>query len=509
MSKLMTNEYVKEIQQVIKIQHYSRFDLFHQALPADGKLEKINLIYGPNGSGKTALSLIAQSLATRKDDIIVKKENKFLLKPSLPKIELLANNNTRIIFSNGHWNSYLTGRVKIFNSYFISNNVYIFNVEDNGFSILELMSAQDAINVKKLIKNIKHAEKRKVRLRHYIKRLKREAVDERIIEQKHKNIEDIISYVEPLKHKYSKIINSYFERVIEEINIILGQFQADFRVKLHRTVLIKKGNYSRISSKILFDIYSADEKHRFVSRDQKISMDYVLSDGDKSSLAFAVYTSLLKLNQQLKKQIVFIDDPFTSMDSDRRHNTIMYLMDIIRNCSQVFITSHDKQFLNDVSREIRRLDGGKYQNQCLNLQIDKYNYGKSKIRVGNFNRVNLDNVIYDKFKEFIRMDKQYSLIELKDLGQNIRPLLEDAFKFKFPDYYVEGQTWLKSYLDFIRLSDDKHYQDFRRLKSYLSDFGSVLSYTAKFNHSNRDLMEVNEAELRSEIERTLKLFSAI
>lgn len=238
-------------------------------------------------------------------------------------------------------------------------------------------------------------------------------------------------------------------------------------------------------------------------------MDYVLSDGDKSSLAFAVYTSLLKLNQQLKKQIVFIDDPFTSMDSDRRHNTIMYLMDIIRNCSQVFITSHDKQFLNDVSREIRRLDGGKYQNQCLNLQIDKYNYGKSKIRVGNFNRVNLDNVIYDKFKEFIRMDKQYSLIELKDLGQNIRPLLEDAFKFKFPDYYVEGQTWLKSYLDFIRLSDDKHYQDFRRLKSYLSDFGSVLSYTAKFNHSNRDLMEVNEAELRSEIERTLKLFSAI
>ena len=152
MSKLMTNEYVKEIQQVIKIQHYSRFDLFHQALPADGKLEKINLIYGPNGSGKTALSLIAQSLATRKDDIIVKKENKFLLKPSLPKIELLANNNTRIIFSNGHWNSYLTGRVKIFNSYFISNNVYIFNVEDNGFSILELMSAQDAINVKKLLK---------------------------------------------------------------------------------------------------------------------------------------------------------------------------------------------------------------------------------------------------------------------------------------------------------------------------------------------------------------------
>ena len=98
MSKLMTNEYVKEIQQVIKIQHYSRFDLFHQAFPADGKLEKINLIYGPNGSGKTALSLIAQSLATRKDDIIVKKENKFLPKPSLPKIELLTNNNTRIIY---------------------------------------------------------------------------------------------------------------------------------------------------------------------------------------------------------------------------------------------------------------------------------------------------------------------------------------------------------------------------------------------------------------------------
>lgn len=510
MCKSMTEEYVKAIKQIIKIQHYSRFDLFYPALPNEGKLKKINLIYGPNGSGKTALSLIAQSLATKKDYIIVKKENKFLAKPSLPEIELLTNNNTKIIFSNGQWNSHLVGRIKIFNSYFIGNNVYTFNIEDNGFSILELMSPSRAAYVKKIVKNIKRTEKRKTKLRHYIKGLKKRHANKDLIMQKKKNVSSMASYIEPLKKEYKEIINSYFERVINEINKILNQFQADFRVKLHNVVFIKQGNYSRILSKILFDVYSADEKHRFVSRDQEISMDYVLSDGDKSSLSFAVYMSLLKLNQKPENQIIFIDDPFTSMDSDRRHSTIMYLMDIIQQCSQVFITSHDKHFLNDVNKEIARLDGGKYQDQCLELQIDKYNYGKSKVSLGDFKTVDLDAAVYHRFREFLKMNNHYSAMELKDLGQNIRPLLEDTFKFKFPDYYKEGQTWLKNYLEYIRLSDkDEHYQDFKRLKKYLADFESILSYTAKFNHSNREVMEVNEAELRNEIAHALELFDAI
>ena len=36
----MAESYINSINQILKIQHYGRFDLFEKALPHDGKLKK-------------------------------------------------------------------------------------------------------------------------------------------------------------------------------------------------------------------------------------------------------------------------------------------------------------------------------------------------------------------------------------------------------------------------------------------------------------------------------------
>lgn len=509
----MAESYINSIDQILKIQHYSRFDLFEKALPNDGKLKKVNLIYGPNGSGKTALSLIAQSLATRNDSLILKKASKLLTKPQAPEIDLLTNNNTHILFQNEHWNSYLTGRIKIFNSYFITDNAYIFNIEENGFSILELLNDDDTVKIRNINKKINYSRKRKIRLQHYLKSLKISNANEEKITQIEGHIQRLDTSINRLKVRYVHIVDPYFSKLIDHINIILNEFQTDFRVKLNRRVIVNKGNNFTVSPKLIFDIYSDDHEHRLLLRNSpnKISLDYVLSDGDKSALAFALYMALMELIKNPKNQIVFVDDPFTSMDSDRRHSTIMYLTKLVEETSQLFVTSHDRNFLNDLQEEIDQLNIGKYQNDYTKLEIIKCDHGKSQIKENNFVPTNYNIVTYHKFKKFINKKGDYTDWELKELGQNIRPFIEDAFKFKFPDSYAEGQTWLKNYLHNIRHSNEPEYADFKRLKVYLPQFESILSYTRKFNHSNQAIttIQINESELRNEIKHTLELFNAI
>ena len=509
----MAESYINSINQILKIQHYGRFDLFEKALPHDGKLKKVNLIYGPNGSGKTALSLIAQSLATRNDSSILKKASRILPKPKAPEIDLLANNNTHILFQNGHWNSYLTGRIKIFNSYFITDNAYIFNIEENGFSILELLSDDDAAKIIDINKKINSSHKRRTRLHHYLKSLKINNASENKIYQIKSCIQRLNAIIDNLKDKYVHIIDPYFSKLINQINIILDEFQTDFRVKLNRNVLVNKEHNFTVTPKLIFDIYSGDHEHCLLLRNppNKISLDYVLSDGDKSALAFALYMALMELIKDSENQIVFVDDPFTSMDSDRRHSTIMYLTQLVEKTSQLFITSHDKNFLNDLQGEIDQLNTGKYQNDYTKLEIIKCDHGKSKLKENDFIPTNYNVVTYHKFKKFINEKGGYSDWDLKQLGENIRPFLEDAFKFKFPDSYAERQTWLKNYLHNIRHSNEPEYADFRRLKVYIPQFESILSYTRKFNHSNQTgtIVQINESELRNEIKHTLELFNAI
>ncbi|WP_278825575.1 AAA family ATPase [Lactobacillus gallinarum] len=509
----MAESYINSIDQILKIQHYGRFDLFEKALPNDGKLKKVNLIYGPNGSGKTALSLIAQSLATRNDSLILKKASKLIPKPQAPKIDLLTNNDTHISFQNEHWSSYLTSRIKIFNSYFITDNAYTFNIEENGFSILELLSDDDASKLRNINRKINYSHKRKTQLQHYLKDLKAHNASKFKIKQIEACIPRLSTTINKLRTEYVHIVDPCFSRLIKQINIILDEFQTDFRVNLNRKVLVNKENNFQVTPKLIFDIYSDDHEHRLLIRNSpnKISLDYVLSDGDKSALAFALYMALMELIKDPENQIIFVDDPFTSMDSDRRHSTIMYLTRLVEKTSQLFVTSHDRNFLNDLQGEIDQLDVGKYHSDYTELEIRKCEHGKSKINETSFKPTNYNIITYHKFKKFINEKGGYSDWDLKQLGENIRPFLEDAFKFKFPDSYAEGQTWLRNYLNNIRFSDKPEYADFRRLKVYLPQFESILSYTRKFNHSNQAVatVQINESELRNEIKHTLELFNAI
>ena len=155
------------IRQLGRFQH-----IVPENLPENGNLKKINLIYAPNGSGKTSLSIIFQSIATKNVDVIFKKRNR--LSNLDPEFVLEFDNNKEVSFKKGILldNHQVGNSIRIFNSYFISDNVHVFNIEKNGFYIQNMINYDEKDHVNRINERLKEDFKERNRKNHYIKNLK-------------------------------------------------------------------------------------------------------------------------------------------------------------------------------------------------------------------------------------------------------------------------------------------------------------------------------------------------
>ena len=70
-----------------------------------------------------------------------------------------------------------------------------------------------------------------------------------------------------------------------------------------------------------------------------------LSEGDKSTLAFAFFISSLEKLPDLENQIVVLDDPLSSLDETRREATARVLLDLSSKVKQLCVFTHKKDFL--------------------------------------------------------------------------------------------------------------------------------------------------------------------
>ena len=148
----------------------------------------------------------------------------------------------------------------------------------------------------------------------------------------------------------------------------------------------------------------------------------------------------------------------------------------------------------------------------MNIEQSSDTYSKL-IKRSNFESKDSLVVTYIEFKEFLYTKGEISdKLELRDIPMKIRPFLERIFKIKYPEFYVEGQTWLKNYLDFIKNSNsDKKYQDFQKLYPYLNDLKDILAYTRPFNHDDakESFSKLRFKQTKQMVEKTLRLFHVI
>ncbi|GHQ54415.1 hypothetical protein JP0070_09830 [Helicobacter pylori] len=210
--------------------------------------------------------------------------------------------------------------------------------------------------------------------------------------------------------------------------------------------------------------YSLDKDYRIVLNSDALENSeakIILSDGEKTTLAFAYFLARLKLfykKEDLKNLVVVIDDPISSLDEQRIYNTTCLVAKINQelareklsneeNKAQVFVLTHNHTFMarliNMVGKQARYFQLERHQGQ---LKIDC----KDKVK-GYFDTFYL--LLFKEVYAFAKEEKvQDDFNEAINYGNKIRILLESFLKINFIDSFfgedsVFGEDKIKKLIE--------------------------------------------------------------
>ncbi|GAA8310193.1 AAA family ATPase [Helicobacter pylori] len=193
--------------------------------------------------------------------------------------------------------------------------------------------------------------------------------------------------------------------------------------------------------------YSLNEDYRIVLNSvdlENSKAKMILSDGEKTTLAFAYFLARLKLfykKEDLKNLVVVIDDPISSLDEQRIYNTSNIVAKINQELvgealekdekAQVFVLTHNHTFMarliNMVGKNARYFQLERHQNQ---LKI----VCKNEV-VGYFDTFYL--LLFREVYEFAKKEKvQDNCNEAINYGNKVRILLESFLKINFIDSFL-------------------------------------------------------------------------
>ncbi|WP_187858785.1 AAA family ATPase [Helicobacter pylori] len=323
---------------------------------------------------------------------------------------------------------------------------------------------QQCVNETRNILNQKEEQKKK------LKKLKTELEEARIKKAKHDSY-DLQKSKEEAKRKLS-ILNRGHER----LNCLLEEID-----KKLKELYNKKRPDIEIINKYLKALnlpkYSLDKDYRIVLNSDALENSeakIILSDGEKTTLAFAYFLARLKLfykKEGLKNLVVVIDDPISSLDEQRIYNTAYLVANINQelageklsneeNKVQVFVLTHNHTFM---ARLINMV--GKHA--CY-FQLERHQ-GQLKIVCKDKVKGYFDTFYLLLFKEVYAFAKeetvQDSFNEAINYGNKIRILLESFLKINFIDSFSgENSVFMEDKIKkLIETADGEVALDFSKL----------------------------------------------
>ncbi|MCT3298139.1 hypothetical protein EFP25_00580 [Lactiplantibacillus pentosus] len=500
------------INKIFKIKNYARFNNVNSTnMPDKGIMKRVNLIYAPNGTGKTSLSLIFQSLSTKNEKLILKKKS-VLVEGELEVGAILDDKAEE--FKRNQWtdNLHLHKEIKVFNSYFLNDNVYTFNLNDKNFSTRDFLLKKDLPKYEKMLfdkDNLMKKELKQRRSKHNFRsrmrkryQLNDKAFEEMLLKNKEyqrklANIKKFEEGQQDFDQQIGLLIRQAMARFIKKTNDILHQFTKNITISDLKLVYKAKSKLNQV----VFSVSVLGVK-KTLDR-ENVGFDYTLSDGDKSALALSSFLARVSFSEDLEKQVIVIDDPFTSFDSGRKLMTIEAITNLTANVQQIILLTHDKNFLFEFANNVKGIVTASEINLWQLVPSGKF------VTFRQLYHSDTEGLIERTLKklQIFLSEGESNPDRLLSIARSLRPLLEEIFRIKYPEFY-EDNTWLSTYLDYIRKSEnDPHYRRFAKLLPEKDLIIAVMDYTKKFNHSSSSV--IDSVELEGFVKRTLEVFDNI
>lgn len=252
-----------------------------------------------------------------------------------------------------------------------------------------------------------------------------EAKQEFIIIEERKNAKqlELESYTKDIFDKYQKSINK-----------LLASLGADFSI----ADLAGKTDDKATEAYSDFAFLILEKRIPLSARADSPSFKNTLSEGDKSTLAFAFFMAALEQSANLEKQIVIFDDPLSSLDETRREATARLLLALSPGLKQMCVFTHKKDFLLMLTDKMP-------EHNALQIRTDKKNGS----------RLEVFDVEHNKKSDFVIFIDQMERYILEDFGPtpdiiqgNIRKVFEIILKTK---YYRVLKDEIRSKKGFAKL----------------------------------------------------------
>lgn len=215
----------------------------------------------------------------------------------------------------------------------------------------------------------------------------------------------------------------------------------------------------------------------------------VLSEGDKRTLAFALFLARLHAAPNRTEAVVVLDDVFTSLDLHRRTKTVEAALAISRECKQLIALGHDAYFLRDIRKRVTKVGG-----EVVSLELRR---GPENFTV--IDQFDLDEFCASSYYKRYRLVETYvtgaTHVNMLEVAQALRLLVEGHLHRCFLGRFAEGQTVGAM----IQLIKDAHSGNpISMLQPLVPELLAFNEYAAMFHHDTsggHTRTDVNDGEL--------------
>lgn len=300
---------------------------------------------------------------------------------------------------------------------------------------------------------------------------------------------------EKARQELTQLMKDLLKRYQAAINKWLGIFGAPFAID-NMSVTYQGSTSPRTQYAIVLRKTRVQAGKKSVNG---LNFQNALSEGDKRTLALAVFLARVQDDPNAALSTVVLDDIFASLDQHRRVTTMTAIAALAQSCAQLIILAHDPFFLRDLAAGLKK----KRLGDALALQIRRSQDEFSELDVCDMAE-KCRSPFHTRYKELAEyMAGQRDGQNPLRLAEGLRPLVEGALHRRFPGLIREGYTF-GEILEQIRTVPAG--SPLQPLQAHLQAFNSFNDYAGAYHHDTFDMQprqDVNDGELEIFGRRTL------
>lgn len=163
-----------------------------------------------------------------------------------------------------------------------------------------------------------------------------------------------------------------------------------------------------------------------------------LSEGEKTAIAFLYFLkSLQDVGFELKKGIVVIDDPVSSLDSNALFSASAYMKERTKEAGQLFVLTHNFALFREVKHWFHNLRGGDRKKARFYMLMPYFSDGHRYARLEPLDRLLREHeseyhYLFKKIHEEANKKGKRELVDFYTFPNLARRLIESFLAFRYP-----------------------------------------------------------------------------